>query len=64
MNTKYHLTLHVMDKEGFQAVQFDHIRANDLVSLLSQLIVLIPSLHRREMEEHGRPSDDDDLSPF
>lgn len=58
---KYELTVTCRsgDDLPFSANSFDRIIADDLVSLLSQFIILVASLHRREMEEHGRPSDDD-----
>jgi hypothetical protein len=58
---KYELTLTVRSEQNqsFTPDQFDRIIADGLVSLLSQLIVLIASLHRRELEEHGKSNEDD-----
>lgn len=62
---KYELTLVCRsDKDApFDMQSYDTLLADNLVSLLSQLIVLIATLHRREMEEHGKSTGDDDI-PF
>lgn len=61
---KYELTLASKGtRNDFSVDSYDRIVADNLVSLLSQFIVLVASLHRRELEEAGATPNDDDI-PF
>ena len=62
--SKYELTLcHKTERSGFGVDSYDRIIADDLVSLLSQLIIIIATLHRQELEESSVRRNDDDI-PF
>lgn len=57
--SKYELQLICRsERNDFQPDSFDTIVADDLVSLLSQLIMLVANLHRRELQEASRVDDD------
>jgi hypothetical protein len=62
---EYELTLSSKRTKDFGVDTFDKIQADNLVSLLTQFVLLIASLHRRELEELGRRNEDDDYDlPF
>jgi hypothetical protein len=62
MNYELRVTCRGNNKD-FSVESYDVIMADNLVSLLSQFILLIATLHRRELEEANVKNDDDDI-PF